>query len=90
MFRLWGKVIKNNKIIQDMVYENDNLSISKKDKIEQGIEEICYAFDLSKPLWLLNNKKEMPQYNRTSFHQDHFMESISFDYLEIEIIEDDK
>lgn len=89
MFRLWGKVIKDNKIIQDMVFEDDTF-MSKKDKIDLGIEEICYNFDLSKPLWLINNDKELPLYNKTSFQQDHFMEPIPFDYFEIEIIEEDK
>ncbi|TCK86730.1 hypothetical protein EDC19_2784 [Natranaerovirga hydrolytica] len=90
MFRLWGKLYKNNKIITDMVVENNAPSLSKEDKIQDAVEEICYALDMSKPLWLLNNTEEMPVYNKTSFHQDHFMESIDFDYFEIEIIEEDK
>lgn len=90
MFRLWGKLVKNNKIIQDMVYENDIPSLPKQVKIDEGIEAICYAFDLSRPLWLPNNEKEMPTFNKTSFHSDHFMETISFNYLEIEVIEEDK
>ncbi|TCT12301.1 hypothetical protein EDC18_11273 [Natranaerovirga pectinivora] len=90
MFRLWGKIYKNNKIIKDTVFQVDNPSLSRTQKVNQGLEEICYTFDIGRPLWLLNNEKEMPKYNRTNFIQDHFIETIPFDYLEIEIIEDDK
>lgn len=87
MFRLWGKIIKNNKIIKDIVIENSNSKLTDSQKLDVSIQEICYMFDLSKPLWLTNNEKEMPLYNKTSFRADHFIDPIDFDYLEIEIIE---
>ncbi len=90
MFRLWGKLYKDNILVQDMVIENDSKGVSKQDKTHQALEEVCYALDIQLPIWLNDNKKDFPLYNKTLFHQDHFIEDISFDYLEIEIIEEDK
>lgn len=90
MFRLWGKVYKNNKIIQDIVYENNDVKLSTDDKINNGLYEICMAFDLQNPIWLKSNYKDLEQFRKTSFRKDHFIEQIDFDYLEIDIIEEDK
>lgn len=90
MFRLWGKVYTNNKIIQDTVYENDDNKLSTEKKITEGLYEICMSFDLQNPIWLKGNYKDLDQFRKTTFRKDHFIEQIDFDYLEIEIIEEDK
>lgn len=90
MFRLWGKLYKNNKIIQDTVICNDEINLSTEKKIDQALYEICMLFDLQKPIWLKDSLKDFKQFRRTSFRKDHFIEQIDFDYLEIEIIEEDK
>ena len=53
------------------------------------MEEICHTMDLPKPIWLDSNYDELNRFRKTSFRQDHFIEQIAFDYLEIEIIEMD-
>jgi hypothetical protein len=90
MFRLWGKVYKNNKIIKDTIIELHNDDISKDDLTNNCLDKICYEFDLQHPMWLNDNQKDYPVYGKTSFNQDHFIEQIDFDYLEIEIIPDEK
>ncbi len=90
MFRIWGKLMKNNRFLQDMVVEIDNPSMSRQDKIDEALDQFTMAFDLQKPMWFDKNTKEMDQFSRTHFYDDQFIESITFDYLEIEIIEDDK
>ncbi len=89
MIRLWGKIVKKNKIINSFVYEcpSDEVSLAL---IKQSLEEICYHFNLSIPMWLDDNDIDMLKFFRTRFYSSHFIEEISFDYLEIEIIEDDK
>ncbi len=89
MFRIWGKLIKNNKFVDDMVYAIENNSMDRGIKIRTALDEFCMAFDLQVPMWFDKNTKEMDQFRRTTFHSDQFIESITFDYLEIEIIEDD-
>lgn len=88
MFRLWAKEFKNNRIRRDMVVCNDNASLTRTKKIFAALEEICYAFDLSKPIWLDSTIEDFKKHNKTRFTQDNFIDSIDFDFLEIHIIEE--
>ena len=90
MFRLWGIVRKNNKIIMDMVSEYSGADLSEKDRLHRCIEEICYKLDLERPIWLEKNQREFEEYKRAVLTQDNFMEKIDFDALEIEVIQDDE
>ena len=45
--------------------------------------------DLGTPIWLDMNIADFKRHNKTRFTQDSFVESIDFDYLEIQIIEED-
>lgn len=88
MFRLWGKIFKDNHMLRDTVVENDARD-SRTHKIFAALEEICYQFDLGKPIWLDSNITEFKRHKKTRFSQDNFVESIDFDYLEIHVIEED-
>lgn len=89
MFRLWAKLIKNNKTIKDIVIENDDQSLSRTKKVFQAVDDICYEFDLAKPIWLDASIEDFNKHNKVRFTQDSFIESIDFDYLEIDVIEED-
>lgn len=87
MFRLWGKTFKDNRMLQDTVICDDS-DDTRTHKIFRALDEICYAFDLSKPIWLDSNISEFKRHDKTRFHQDNFVDAIDFDYLEIHIIEE--
>ena len=53
MFRLWGKIWTDNHMMKDTVICNDT-DDTRTHKIFQSLEEICYLWDLSKPIWLDN------------------------------------
>ena len=89
MFKLWAKVVKNNKTIDDIIIENDNSELNRTRKSFQGLEDACYEYNLAKPIWLDSNISSFKKHSRTRFTQDNFIETIDFDYLEIEVIEDD-
>ena len=57
-------------------------------KIFRALDEICYEFDLSKPIWLNHTISEFQRHDKARFYQDNFVDSIDFDYLEIHIIEE--
>ncbi len=59
-------------------------------KVFDSLEEICYAFDLGKPIWLDVNIREFKKIDKTRFSKDSFIEEIDFDYLEIQVIEEDE
>ena len=88
MFRLWGKIWKDNHLLQDMVFEDDS-NDTRTHTVFRGLEKICYDFDLSKPIWLDKTINEFKQHDKTRFYQDNFIEEIPFDYLEIQVIEED-
>ena len=88
MFRLWGKIWKDNRMQQDTTYEEDS-NDTRTHKVLRGLEQICMELDLSVPLWLDNNIKDFKKHARARFTQDSFIESIPFDCLEIQVIEED-
>lgn len=89
MFRLWTKIIDAGKIVKNMTIENSDSSLNRTKKIFHAIDEACYAYDLSKPLWLDKNISEFKKSSKTRFTKDNFVDEIDFDYLEIEVIEED-
>lgn len=89
MFRMWGKIFKKNRLLKDTVIENDDLSINRTKKVFSSVEQICYEFDIQAPIWLESTKKDFILYDKARFYQDSFIESIDFDYLEIQVIEED-
>lgn len=88
MFRLWGKVWKENRLVRDITITVENEELNRTRKIFQALDEICYTFDLSKPLWLDQNIDEFKRHDKTRFSQDCFIDSIDFDYLEIQVLEE--
>ena len=89
MFRLWAKIIVSGKIVKNMTIKNSDLSLNRTKKIFNAINEICYAYDLSQPLWLDKNIQEFKKNSRTRFTKDNFVDDIDFDALDIEVIEED-
>lgn len=88
MFRLWAKEFKDNRMLRDTCIE-DNREDTRTHKVFRSLEEVCYEFDLGKPIWLDKTITEFKRHSKTRFTQDNFMEPIDFDYLEIQIIEED-
>lgn len=89
MFRIWGKLIKSNRLLRDMVVEIEDYTLSRTKKVYQALDEICYEFDLAKPIWLEKNKEEFIRHARTQFTRDSFIEDIDFDYLDFQVIEEE-
>lgn len=86
--RIWFKVWKDARLVHTETVE-DNSGESRTHKIFSALEEVCYRLDLGKPIWLDSNIGEFQQRARTRFGKDHFVEEIDFDYLEIQVIEED-
>lgn len=89
MFRLWAKIIVSGKMIKNMTIENSDPSLNRTKKIFSAIDEVCYAYDLSKPIWLDKNINEFKKNSKTRFTKDNFVDEIDFDSLDIEVIEED-
>ena len=88
MFRMWGKLFKDNHMLRDMVAINDDPTLNRTRKVFSSLEEICRAFDLSQPIWLDSTINDFRRHSKCRFTQDSFVEQIDFDYLEIQVIEE--
>lgn len=89
MFRLWAKLFKDNHMLRDMEVQNGDMTLNRTRKIYKAIEEVCYEFDLAQPVWLQNTIIEFQRHDKCRFTKDNFMEEIDFDYLEIQVLEED-
>ena len=88
MFRLWAKEFKNNRMLCDKTICDDS-DDTRTHKVFRALDEICYEFDLGKPIWLESTIDEFKRHDKTRFYQDSFVETIEFDFLEIQVIEED-
>ena len=85
--RIWFKIWKSNRLIKDTVI-TDESEDTRTHKIFRALEEVCYEFDLSKPIWLDATVEEFKKHGKARFSQDNLVEGIGFDFLEIHVIEE--
>ena len=81
MYRLWGKIYKDGKLIQNTVAES-----GEPNALEPCLTELCHELDIEKPVLLQKHQKELAQYGHTAFKAADFIDHISFDKFEIENI----
>lgn len=86
--RIWFKIFQNNHLLQDITIE-DSSSDTRTHKVFRALEEACCHFDLSKPIWLDGVIRDFKRFAKARFTADAFLEEITFDYLEIHVIEED-
>lgn len=88
MFRMWGKIMKDNHLVKDTVVSISDYSLSRTQMVFDSLDSICCQFDLEKPLWLDSTVKQFQRHDKTRFTQDNFIETLDFDFLEIQVIEE--
>ncbi len=76
--KFWAKVKIEDRIQKDVIVESEDL--------KSAVAAVCDVFDFSKPILLGKHLSETRDFNRTVFYPDDFVESVSFDSLEIEKI----
>ncbi|MDE7253053.1 MAG: hypothetical protein K2O32_08945 [Acetatifactor sp.] len=86
--RIWAKEFRDNHMLCDTVIEDTDQD-TRTHKVFRALEEVCHQFDLGQPIWLDKNITEFKRHAKTRFDQDSFMETVNFDYLEFQVIEED-
>lgn len=89
MFRLWARIFKDNRMLQNTVVCDDSQE-TRTHKVFHALETVCLEFDLGQPIWLDKTVTEFKRHAKARFYQDNFIESIEFDFLEIQVIEEDE
>lgn len=75
-------------MLSDFMVEDDSEE-TRTHKIFAAVDKACYEFDLSKPVWLESTIRDFKRHGKARFTQDCFVDEIPFDYLEIQVIEED-
>lgn len=88
--KIWAKVLKNHKIINEAVREFSFARPSDAEGWNAVMTDLVKPLDLACPVLLKKHVQELERFSRTVFTQTDFMESISFDKLEIEIFPEKK
>ena len=67
MFRLWAKAFKNSKVLNDIIISDIAEDKNRTRKVFDAVDEVCYEFDLSRPVWLDKNINEFKRRDKTRF-----------------------
>jgi len=87
MLKVWARLVKDNKIINNYVVDVDStLPLAKI--LEEACKQIAYELDLSNPIIQTKHIREFQQFRLTKFLPESFIESVEFDRLEINLFEE--
>ncbi len=79
MFRIWAKVVKDDKIIKQVTYESaDKFSYSK---FFEYLAAICEGLDIATPVLMKTHIFNYAKFNTVRFLPRDFAESVDFDNL---------
>ena len=86
--RFWAKEYKDNHIICEITVENSDPELTRTKKVFLLLEEVCHTWDLAVPVWFDSTINDFKYHSKARFYPDNFTETVSFDFMEIQIIEE--
>lgn len=86
--RIWLKIMSDNHLIKDVTVTDESRE-TRTHKVFAALDQACYEFDLQRPIWLESNVAEFKRHGKTRFTSDCFIEQIDFDFLEMQVLEED-
>ena len=78
---IWVRLIKHGKITES------NVQPCAPDEWEAALTEACRALDTPKPVILPRHERDYHSFHQARFLPEHFVESVSFDRMEVEYID---
>lgn len=88
MFKLWVRTFHKTHVIKSICIEDPSKD-TRTTKIYRALDKACHELDVGVPFWLESDKANFKRFAKVRFRQNNFIESIDFDYLEIQVIEED-
>lgn len=82
MVKIWGKLIKNGKIIKQTVYEREGPT--DYSLFFEYVRDVCEALGCPTPVVIKTHIFNYAKYNSVRFKTDDFVEKIDFDKLVLE------
>lgn len=83
--KLWAKIIKGEKLINNIVWSN-NLTMTKAN-YEATLMEICHALDIETPVTLNTHYRYLVDFNIVKFLPRDFVDKVDYTLFTIENIE---
>ena len=86
--RIWARQFKDTHMLCDelIIDESDD---TRTHKVFKALETVSQRMDLAQPIWLDKNIADFKRNSKTRFRPESFVEDTGFDYLEINVIEED-
>lgn len=84
MTSLWVREIRRHRIVR-----SETAPLADDASLLDVLGALCARMDVPRPLFLAKHAREWAQFGQTFFSPEHFVESVSFDRLEIERIDPD-
>ena len=85
MIKIHARLIKNQKTLKSITYQNINEYESKN--FYFYLTEICRRLEISTPIVIAHSRENYEDFNFVKFSKDDFVDSINFDYLLLENID---
>ena len=85
--RIWAKIIKNNEIEKDIIYEDD--SEMKYLTYQKWVGDICNLLEISTPVIIPYHYKNFALFHNTMSKAADFVHPVEFDALRIEDCKED-
>ncbi len=86
--KIWFKEWKNSRMLKDVMIE-DHTDDTRTHKVFNAVKEAAYQLDIGTPIWLDAAVDSFKRHAKARFTQDAFIEPVEFDFLEIEVLEED-
>lgn len=87
--KIWAKVMKGDKILRDVIYEND-LTLTPSN-FQRTLQEISYKLDVATPVTLPTHYKHFERFNRVKYLPRDFIEEVDYTSFVLErVIEKSK
>ncbi len=87
--QLWGRIMRGHRTQQQMTLDLPEGELPLVAKVKLCVDEMVLQMDLPRPIWFAGNEKDILDFGRTEFHQDHFIEPINFTRFELELIDEE-
>ncbi len=81
--RIWAKTVNNDKITRNYMYEQPLITANN---FYNCVQEICNEMDVPTPVVIDINTQHFFRFNITKFPSREFVESVDFEYLELEFV----
>ena len=86
--KVWATTVREEKITRDIVFEYEH--ISNEDDFVALLQQICEKLDIPTPVVTYVNFNHYVLFNTTKFKSRDFVESIDFEYFNLEAVPDKK